>query len=243
MSVIAIINFSGNVGKSTLTNELFRPRMKDYKFFAVESINASGSPEEEKRRASEFNKMYEEILLDYDNAILDIGASNVEDFMSKLNENVGSHEDFDLFIVPIVPDDKQIEDSLKTIEVLNALGVPNNKITVIFNRIENHLALVNEVDDFQIVLDYHKKTKNFVLLEEAAIYKSDVFSRARLHNMSINELANSKEDYRALGKNPELDRAERSKYIKLHTTRGLAININANLDDVFNTINKKFKLI
>lgn len=241
MSVICILNFSGNVGKSTLNNELFRPRLPNYKFFAIESVNASGSPEEEKQRADDFHKLYEEILLEHENAVLDVGASNAEMFIAKMSENVGSHNDFDLFIVPIPPNEKQVSDSVKTVEILRSLGVPASKITVIFNRIEDMLHVVSDVEIFKDVLYYHEKTKNFYLNEDLAIYKSDAFARARMNQTNIFELASSKEDFKALAKNPEIDLEEKRRLIGLHSSRGISINVHENLNQVFSILNKKFK--
>ena len=37
---VAVINFSGNVGKTTIARHLLAPRIPDADFIAVESINA-----------------------------------------------------------------------------------------------------------------------------------------------------------------------------------------------------------
>lgn len=239
MAVIAILNFSGNVGKSTVANQLLRPRLPNYKFFSVESINTSDSPEDEMRRAHDYNALYEEIMLDHENAVLDIGASNIEDFMIKMSENVGSHDDYDLLIIPIVPDTKQINDTINTIESLNALGVSHKRIVLMFNRVDSTLNTVEE--QFKEMFFYHKQGKKFTLSDSLAIYESDIFNRARFHDKSIYELANDKEDYKKLSKNPELPRDQRMEYVKLHSSRGLAIGANGNLDDVFLCLSKLFK--
>ena len=40
---ICVLNSSGNVGKSTITREVFYPRMKDCEVVEIESINSSNS--------------------------------------------------------------------------------------------------------------------------------------------------------------------------------------------------------
>ena len=36
---VAVINYSGNVGKSTVAGHLLKPRLKDAPIFSIESIN------------------------------------------------------------------------------------------------------------------------------------------------------------------------------------------------------------
>jgi len=37
---VAVMNFSGNVGKTTVAGHLLKPRMGDAQIFSIESINA-----------------------------------------------------------------------------------------------------------------------------------------------------------------------------------------------------------
>jgi hypothetical protein len=37
------MNFSGNVGKTTLARDLFKPRLTDYKLISVEEANEDGA--------------------------------------------------------------------------------------------------------------------------------------------------------------------------------------------------------
>nr|WP_014343781.1 hypothetical protein [Aliivibrio fischeri]AEY78179.1 hypothetical protein [Aliivibrio fischeri] len=78
---IAVINFSGNVGKSVISQHLLQPRMNDAKIIAVESINSDGT-NNETIKGKEFADIMESIS-EMDDVIVDIGASNVEDFMKK----------------------------------------------------------------------------------------------------------------------------------------------------------------
>jgi len=38
---VVVINFSGNVGKSTIAAHLLKPRMNDAKIFSIETLNVS----------------------------------------------------------------------------------------------------------------------------------------------------------------------------------------------------------
>ena len=42
-----------------------------------------------------------------DDAIIDVGASNVEEFIKSMQQYDGSHEEFDYFVVPVVKEKKQ----------------------------------------------------------------------------------------------------------------------------------------
>ena len=135
---IAVMNFSGNVGKTTISAHLLKPRMPDARIYSVESINSGADAsgvEVEKLRGKKFGSMIDAIML-LDEAIIDVGASNVEDFMKMMQQYDGSHEEIDIFIVPTVKEKKVQEDTVNTIRALRAIGVPSNKIRVVFNKLD-----------------------------------------------------------------------------------------------------------
>ena len=119
---IAVINFSGNVGKSTVAKHLLAPRLSNAEFIAVESINADES-DTDMIRGKHFGHLQEHMLT-LDSAIVDIGASNVEDFIKLMQAYRGSHEDFDYFVVPVVKESKQIKDTIATIQALANMNIP-----------------------------------------------------------------------------------------------------------------------
>ena len=71
---IAVINFSGNVGKSTIARNLLAPRIPDSEVFAVETINSDGT-EDETMKGKEFGDLLEALQL-MDSAVVDLGASS-----------------------------------------------------------------------------------------------------------------------------------------------------------------------
>ena len=96
-------------------------------------------------RGKQFGEL-QEYLQTVDNAVVDIGASNVEDLLSLMGKYRGSHEDFDYFVVPTVPALKQQQDTIATLTQLTRLGVPAAKLKVVFNQVEDG-ANVTEVFD------------------------------------------------------------------------------------------------
>lgn len=61
MSKIAVVNFSGNTGKTTVSDQLLSPRM-DAPRFAIETINAGASDtaaEIERMKGRQFGELQE----------------------------------------------------------------------------------------------------------------------------------------------------------------------------------------
>jgi hypothetical protein len=159
-----VINYSGNVGKTTVSRHLLSPRINNAQVFTVESINSDGT-EDQIVRGKHFAEMLE-TLANLDDAVIDVGASNVEDFVGLMAKYRGSHEDFDYFIVPTVAKDKQQSDTISVIEALAELGVPAKKMRVVFNMVE-----YDEMPEriFSGLIGYHAKNKNFTLKPDAII--------------------------------------------------------------------------
>ena len=77
---IAVINFSGNVGKTTVARHLLLPRIDGAELIAVESLNADEG-QGQALRGRQFGEL-QEYLQTVDSVVVDIGASNVEDLLS-----------------------------------------------------------------------------------------------------------------------------------------------------------------
>ena len=75
MTRIAVLNFSGNVGKTTVARHLLLQRLDDAKIFTVESINADGE-EADSSRGREIVRVQIEMQL-IDNAIGALEAMGV----------------------------------------------------------------------------------------------------------------------------------------------------------------------
>ena len=90
---IAVINFSGNVGKSTVARHLLQPRVNGAELISVESLNATEG-QEQTIRGRQFADL-QEYLQTVDSAVVDISASNVEQLLELMRQYRGSHEDFD----------------------------------------------------------------------------------------------------------------------------------------------------
>jgi hypothetical protein len=132
---LAVINFSGNVGKTTVARHLLAPRIPGCQVVSVESINADdGQPVT--IRGRQFAQL-QEFLQSVDDVVIDIGASNVEDLLKLMRRYRGSQEDFDGFVVPTVPARKQQQDTAATLAELARIGVPATRLRLVFNQVDD----------------------------------------------------------------------------------------------------------
>jgi cellulose biosynthesis protein BcsQ len=190
---IAIINFSGNVGKTTIARHLLAPRIKDAEIVSVESANAD-EQEADALRGKDFAHL-QQYMLASDNLLVDIGASNVEDLLVLMRKFKGSHEDFDYFVVPAVPDVKQQKDTANTAEQLIKMGVPAARIKIVLNRVED---TEHPDKQFGALVGYLAINKVATLTPGAFLSDNEIYQRLKSDGRSITELANDKTDYKAL---------------------------------------------
>lgn len=234
---ILVASRSGNVGKSTLSRHLLAPRFGNAPIVPVESINSDES-DTDAVRGKQFAQI-QDLLLTVDSAVIDLGASNYEDFFNLMKTYAGSHEDFDRFIVPTVPDSKQERDTVMTIRQLSELGVPASKIIVVFNKIENP----DELDTgFQLLRAYHEEHRSFSLRRDAVVYYNPIYANLRaMGSRSIAEIRDDATDYKeklaqALR---EGDHELASVMKSLIAMKRLASGVSEQLDRAFEAITRK----
>lgn len=233
---VAVINFSGNPGKTTLVDNLLAPRMQAQKF-QVETINA-GAPTNapaERLKGKNYGALQEDLML-LDSAIVDVGASNVEEFIKQMGQFAGSHEEFDYFLVPTVSEKKQQIDTVNTIETLAGLGVPPTKIRVVFNKVE--LEDANDVSQlFATVFGFYAETKRFTLRPEAVVFKNEIFERLHSLQKTVSELVADETDYRAMLREAKNEEAK-TFAVGMISAQRLARSAHQNLEDVYKTLFK-----
>lgn len=197
---IAVLNLSGNVGKTTLTKNLLRAYMPDAKLISVETINNSDALnvehfEVEELNASQFRNIYRELMAG-DAVILDVGASNCEKFMEEMTKFKSSVSELDLVLVPTVPDVKQQKDTITTIEWLHKLGVPADRIRPIFNQY-NGEQKINEAFAHVIGYSLTDGQKTATWLPHVVIENNDVFEMANTQKRTVLDIANDTTDWKA----------------------------------------------
>ena len=224
---VAVINFSGNVGKTTIARHLLAPRIPDADFIAVESINADEG-QERPVRGKQFGEL-QEYLQTVDNAVVDIGASNVEDLLSLMGKYRGSHEDFDYFVVPTVPALKQQQDTIATLTQLTRLGVSAAKLKVVFNQVEDG-SNVREV--FDTVLAFVAQNPVADVRAECRLGANEIYERVKGTQTSLADLAQDRTDYKGLIARAR-DTEDKLRLAQRLATRRLACGVVPELDACF----------
>lgn len=227
---VAILNYTGTVGKTTIAAHLLSPRLNNAPIFAVETINETAEGlgvDVNKIRGEKFRELFTK-LLKLDDAIIDVGASNVEAFLDGVVKFEDSHMEIDYFIVPVTPGTKEQKETISLIGTLADMGIGPEKIRVVFNRVD---ADVNE--EFPYVVAYAKKEKTCLANPEAAIFENELFDALGVKKLTLGALLADETDYKALLRKPDASEKDRNNWAELHGLKLLARGVNRNLDTVF----------
>lgn len=234
MIKLAILNNSGNVGKTTICDNLFRQRIPHSEVIKIETINHDNT-NDEKLSAKDIHHVLQ-MISGAENAIIDVGASNIELLMSGLRSMDDAHEDIDFFFIPTTPNHKQQKDTIETISGLIKLGVEPDCIKIIFNMFDPDYTLEKL---YPLIFDCAyakmieiKKDYNHFIIEETPLFNllSDT-------NSMFYDAINDNNNYQSLIRASK-DREERMKLSSKRTVQKMAKKFNSKLDDTFNKISK-----
>lgn len=228
---LVVISMVGNIGKSTLAANMFMPRLKNPKFFSIETINSGAEMdgvEVEKMKGKNFGDLTDEIMR-LDSAIIDVGTTNFDDFIKLMQQFSGSQEEFDFFVVPVVKDEKSQRDTVKTLRQLKALGVDKKRVRVVFNQVEVDDDVEN---DFAAIFGLCESEKCATVNKNAVVYKNEVFDRIKSFGKPLGDISTDQTDYRAKLREAKTE-DEKDDAIAMIQLKRLAISANKNLDDAF----------
>lgn len=225
---VAVVNYSGNVGKTTVARHLLQPRMGNCPILFVETINEGGDSGSN-IKGRDFKDVLREIPV-HERVVVDIGSSNVEEVFAQLKKMSESHEDFDYFLIPTVPAPKQQADTAKIALSLFEIGVDPSKIKILFNQVEEgddvrkvFAALLSALEPLQISPQL-----------EAVIHQNELFPMLGMR--TVDEALSADRDFkgeiaRAIGN------AERQREIaQARIISRLAKGARAELDQVFQVL-------
>lgn len=224
---IAVINFSGNVGKSTVARYLLQPRVDGADLISVESLNATEG-QTQTIRGRQFADL-QEYLQTVSSAVVDIGASNVEQLLELMRQYRGSHEDFDAFVVPTVPAFKQQQDTIATLVELSRIGVPSSRVRLLFNMVDDREELARSFHPLLSFVAAHPVAKSDLACR---LGENEIYARLKSTGMDIGELVRDKTDYKALIAKAG-DSAEKLALAQKLATRRLAHGVQPELDACF----------
>lgn len=224
---IAVISFSGNVGKSTIARHLLLPRIPQAELLSVESLNA----DDDKSRAirgSRFGELHE-YLQTIDHAVVDIGASNVEDLLALMRRYRGSHENFDAFVIPSVAATKQQKDTMATLADLSRMGIPPERLKLVFNMVEDD----EDVEDiFFPLLSFLRDNPIAHARSDCKLPFNEIYRRMQAGHGNLFELAADDTDYKAaILKEP--DKGAKIQLARRMANRQLALGAIPELDACF----------
>ncbi|KPW75336.1 Stability protein [Pseudomonas cannabina] len=227
---VVIINYTGTVGKTTIAANLLSPRMDGAPIYAIESINETAENlglDVEKLRGNKFRELFKRLMLE-DNAIIDVGASNVEDFMSNLEGFEEAHEEIDYYIVPVTSGTKEQKETVSMIGSLASMGVPSDKIRVVFNRVKRDVQA-----EFPIITAYHERASAFRINYQCAIFESELFDALSINRLSMKSLMEDETDYKTLLKDKNASVQDRNRWSDMYGLKLLCKGVNRKLDSVF----------
>lgn len=230
---IAVISFSGNVGKTTIARHLLAPRIPGARVISVESLNAgeAGDSGQDVIRGRQFAEL-QEFLQVSDSVVVDIGASNVEDLLMMMGRYRGSHEDFDHFVVPTVPATKQQQDTVATLIALARLGVPADAVRLVFNMLQDDCDLEH---DFKPLLAFLDKSPLARASTTCRLNANELYSLVNGTGVELTTLAQDTTDYKRLIA-ASTDRTERLTLGRRLAIRRLACGVVPALDACFEAL-------
>lgn len=190
---VAVINFSGNVGKTTISRHLLLPRIAGAELISVESLNADGN-QGQQLRGRQFAEL-QEYMQTVNSLVVDIGASNVEDLMALMRRYRGSHEDFDYFVVPTVPDLKQQEDTMATLSELSRSGISPSRLKLVFNMVDDGIEVAHA---FEHLLAFLHACPVAKASTRCRLGTNEVYGRIAGKGIDLAALARDDTNYKAL---------------------------------------------
>ena len=188
--------------------------------------------EVEQLRAGRFRELFKQLMMT-ESAIVDVGASNAEEFIERMITFDGSHLEFDYFVVPVTSGAKEQKESIKTLQALAGVGATRDRLRVVFNRVANEVAA-----EFTAVLGFAKQANSFVANPEAAIHENEVFDLLTTKRMTIASVLADGTDYRALLRtiDREKEPSKVSHCADMHVIQALARGVSHELDGAFRAL-------
>lgn len=232
---IAVLNYTGTVGKTTIAAHLLAPRMNNAQIFAIETVNETAEGlgmDVEKIRGGRFRDLFKRLVV-ADDAIVDVGASNVEEFLQGMIKFEDSHLEFDYFVVPTTSGSKEQKETMSMLHMLAQCGVKPEKIRLVFNRVERDVE-----EEFAPLLNFVKKQRVCTVDTNAAIFENELFDMLSTKKMGIQDVLSDEKDYKALARQEAKngDGKKSAHYSDIHVMRALARSVSRNLDGVYEAL-------
>jgi len=235
---ICVISNTGNSGKTVISRYLLYPRMPNADVFSIETRNNSLSDLGLKNVKTYTGDQLQNLLSDLircESAIIDVGTSNVDAFFNEAKILEDSIDDFDLILIPVIPEEKSDEEGIRIYRELIENKVNPKKITFLPNRVKDsdeiikRLPMLYETVKFDPTI-FFPENDAIEFLSSIQISIEDL-----IKNGGDNGINYKKESIKA----KENGDAKKAKvYSKLYINLKLIIPLKENLDFVFQEIMK-----
>lgn len=228
MNNIAIVNFSGSIGKTTLAKQLICPMVPGSKRVQIETINDSASGADVEMNERQFIFLAQELATTRSPLVIDIGGSNVEAVFKKMELMDGIEEDIAWWVVPTDERTKVIKDTMNTVaHLVGGLNVDPSRIVVIPNAFE----FPDELPVKMAPIIKKAEAAGFHVVN-VPIMKSDLFDLVKDEKETIFELAADETDFNALLAK-ETKEAKRDELGRKKVLRRMARSMARNLSTVW----------
>lgn len=233
--IVMVANFSGNVGKTTLTKNLLAPNMPNVKIFAVEDVNAGYEQGEAVQLSAEVTRTIVESFIEAafsGPVIVDVGASNVSNFFTELTTYDGIHEFISKVVVPTEPSEKVQKDTVNTVKFLiEELEFDPEKIAVVINRADPKIPVDMIFGEMLVELS------GMGILPAGTIVKNETFQTATQVHHTIYELA--EKDPKAVLQETEIEAmagVDPKLKVKLALAASTAKKLRRVLTEIYNNL-------
>ena len=229
---IAVLSYSGNVGKSMIANELLLPRIPDAALLSVEVQNAQPDPDYPSYDPNRYQEILELLLLQ-DELVVDVGASCVDTFLANAAAMNSLVKDYDLFVIPVTPSEKVVRDTLLTVTRLSHFGVNPRRIVCQPNFLDRHTRMADVLEPLARLKAEGRI--NFRINAEAPIHANDVYPRLTKLGASLLELTRDARDYKAELRS-EIGAARKAQILQYVAAQRLAEGAVRELDAAFRAL-------
>lgn len=190
---VAVINLSGNTGKTTLSKHLLAPQLHARRI-QIEDVNVGDGEPDLELAASKFKTLAAELNSadDTENFVIDIGASNAVAMVDHFAQLKTTRAGIDYWLIPVVPASKQKADSINTASTLIKIGVKPDRIVMVLNNIVDTLSV--EYDFAQILA-----MRNLgIHVASQAVLTNEIYELLKGTAESVFDLSNNRPDFKAL---------------------------------------------
>ena len=231
---VAVVNLSGNTGKTTATKNVVAPRLANLlSVVHIESINSTGDANDLKLASKDLRDLNVQLsaMDDAESIVVDFGASNIEDVFDRIASSLGTIvSDIDLWVIPTVAEKKVKVDTVQTVKDLLNIGVQPSKIAIVANKVTES----NIEDEFASVIREAgalgvRFLKSYIPLAEVI----------ELSSKTIPALAADETDFKAEIKKLDRNDPRRGELAMARVNTGSARQLNRIFDAVFTELFQK----